>query len=57
MRELEVHARALEVRELSLTARRDLVEAQRLYARIGYEPTARLDDRPYADHWLRKRLA
>jgi ribosomal protein S18 acetylase RimI-like enzyme len=57
MRKLEVHARALGVRELSLTARRDLVEAQRLYARIGYEPTARLDDRPYADHWLRKRLA
>jgi GNAT superfamily N-acetyltransferase len=57
MHELEVHARALGVRELRLTVRRDLVEAQRLYGRIGYEPMAPLDDRPYADHWLRKRLA
>jgi GNAT superfamily N-acetyltransferase len=57
MREIEVHARALGVRELRLTVRRDLVEAQRLYARVGYEQTAPLDDRPYADHWLRKRLA
>ena len=57
MHEIEAHARALGVRELRLTVRRDLVEAQRLYARIGYEQTAPLDDRPYADHWLRKPLA
>jgi ribosomal protein S18 acetylase RimI-like enzyme len=57
MHETDVHARALGVHELRLTVRRDLVEAQRLYARIGYEEIAPLDSRPYADHWLCKRLA
>jgi ribosomal protein S18 acetylase RimI-like enzyme len=57
MHETAVHARALGVHELRLTVRRDLVEAQRLYARIGYEEIAPLDSRPYADHWLCKRLA
>jgi ribosomal protein S18 acetylase RimI-like enzyme len=57
MRELEVHARVLGARELRLDTRRDLVEAQGLYARIGYEQTAPFNDGPYADRWFRKRLA
>jgi hypothetical protein len=55
--ELEVHARALGVRELRLDTRSDLIKAERLYARIGYEPTAPFNDGPHADCWLRKRLA
>jgi GNAT superfamily N-acetyltransferase len=57
MRELEVRARELGVRELRLDTRRDLVEGQRLYARIGYQETAPFNDGPYADRWFRKRLA
>jgi ribosomal protein S18 acetylase RimI-like enzyme len=53
---VEVHARNLGVREMRLDTRRDLVEAQRLYARIGYEQTAPFNDKPYADVWLRKQL-
>jgi ribosomal protein S18 acetylase RimI-like enzyme len=57
MRELEAHARGFGVHELRLDTRRDLVEAQRLYARIGYEQTAPFNDGRYADRWFRKRLA
>jgi GNAT superfamily N-acetyltransferase len=57
MRELEARARALGVRELRLDSRSDLVEAQRLYARIGYEPTAPFNEGTPADRWFRKRLA
>ncbi|MCW3048175.1 MAG: hypothetical protein JWO74_2459 [Solirubrobacterales bacterium] len=56
MDELEIHARDLGVRERRLDTRRDLVEAQRLYASIGYEQTAPFNDEPYADVWFRKRL-
>ena len=57
MRELEVRARALGVRELRLDSRSDLVEATRLYARIGYEPTAPFNEGTPADRWFRKPLA
>jgi GNAT superfamily N-acetyltransferase len=56
MRELGARARALGVRELRLDSRSDLVEAQRLYARIGYEPTASFNKGTPADRWFRKRL-
>jgi GNAT superfamily N-acetyltransferase len=55
--EIETHARNLGMREMRLATRRDLVEAQRLYARMGYEKTTPFNDEPYADVWLRKRLA
>jgi GNAT superfamily N-acetyltransferase len=57
MHEVEVHARALGVRELRLDTRSDLVEAQRLCARIGYEPTTPFNHGTPADQWFRKRLA
>jgi GNAT superfamily N-acetyltransferase len=55
MHEVEAQARELGVRELRLDTRGDLVEARRLYARIGYEETAPFNDQPYADHSFRKR--
>jgi GNAT superfamily N-acetyltransferase len=57
MRELEARARALRVRELRLDSRSDLVEATRLYARLGYEPTAPFNHGTPADRWFRKPLA
>ena len=57
MRELEVRARALGVSQLRLDSRSDLVEATRLYARIGYEPTAPFNEGTPADRWFRKPLA
>jgi GNAT superfamily N-acetyltransferase len=56
MAELETRARALGVRELRLDTRADLVEAQRLYLRSGYEETAAFNDEPYAERWFRKPL-
>lgn len=57
MHEVEARARELGVRELRLDTRGDLVEARRLYARIGYEETAPFNDGPYAEHWFCKVLA
>jgi GNAT superfamily N-acetyltransferase len=56
MKEIEVHARRLGVREMRLSARRDLIEAQRLYARLGYEQTTPFNNELYADLWFCKRL-
>ncbi|MBQ0866834.1 GNAT family N-acetyltransferase [Streptomyces sp. A73] len=39
-----------------LDTRDDLVEARRLYARLGYEEIAPFNDSPYADHWFGKTL-
>ncbi|OEV00738.1 MULTISPECIES: GNAT family N-acetyltransferase [Streptomyces] len=39
-----------------LDTRHDLVEARRLYARLGYEEIAPFNDSPYADHWFGKQL-
>ncbi|MDF4253950.1 GNAT family N-acetyltransferase [Streptomyces sp. WMMB303] len=39
-----------------LDTRHDLVEARRLYARLGYAEIAPFNDSPYADHWFGKQL-
>jgi ribosomal protein S18 acetylase RimI-like enzyme len=57
MHEVEVRARESDALELRLHTRRDLVEAQRLFARLGYEEAAPFNDDPYAERWFRKRLA
>jgi DNA-binding MarR family transcriptional regulator/GNAT superfamily N-acetyltransferase len=54
---LEQHARSAGVATLRLDTHRALVEAQRLYLRNGYVPTAPYNDNPYAHHWFEKRLA
>lgn len=41
---------------LRLTVRSDLVEAIRLYRRLGYADVAPFTTDPYADHWLAKEL-
>jgi GNAT superfamily N-acetyltransferase len=41
---------------LRLTVRSDLVEAIRLYRRLGYVDVAPFGSDPYADHWLAKKL-
>lgn len=41
---------------LRLDTRSDLVEARRLYARLGYEEVDRHNDDPYAEHWFAKTL-
>ena len=43
-------------RTLRLTVRSDLVEAIRLYRRLGYADVAPFTTDPYADHWLSKEL-
>lgn len=57
MEDLEQHARALDLRELRLDTRDDLVEARALYHRLGYRDTEPFNAGPYADHWLSKQLA
>ncbi|MFF9404121.1 GNAT family N-acetyltransferase [Streptomyces anandii] len=49
-------ARSLGATRMILDTRGDLVEARALYARLGYEETARHNDDPYAEHWFTKRL-
>jgi hypothetical protein len=39
-----------------LDTRDDLVEARRLYARLGYREVDAFNDGPYAEHWFRKDL-
>jgi GNAT superfamily N-acetyltransferase len=56
MGELECLAREHELSRLRLDTRRDLVEARRLYARLGYKEVAAFNDNPYADHWFVKTL-
>jgi GNAT superfamily N-acetyltransferase len=56
MHQIEAHARSLGVREMRRDTRRDLVEAQRLNARIGYEQTRPFNDGPHADLWFRNQL-
>ncbi|UNS98475.1 GNAT family N-acetyltransferase [Streptomyces tubbatahanensis] len=43
-------------RAVRLDTRRDLTEARRLYARLGYEEIEPFNDSPYADHWFGKPL-
>ncbi|MGW2827693.1 GNAT family N-acetyltransferase [Streptomyces sp. NPDC001286] len=56
VRAAEEAARTLGARHLILDTRSDLVAARALYARLGYEETARHNDDPYAEHWFRKDL-
>ncbi|WP_329351029.1 GNAT family N-acetyltransferase [Streptomyces sp. NBC_01261] len=49
-------ARGLGAKVMVLDTRNDLVEARALYARLGYEETARHNDDPYAEHWFRRSL-
>lgn len=57
MAELERHAREHGSRHLRLDTRGDLVEARRLYERIGYREVPRFNDSRYAGHWFAKRLS
>ena len=54
--ELERHARRHGVGTVRLDTRSDLVEARRLYARLGYREVAPFNDSPYADHFFAKTL-
>jgi GNAT superfamily N-acetyltransferase len=56
VRAAEEAAAALGARRLILDTRSDLVEARTLYARLGYEETARHNTDPYAEHWFTKNL-
>lgn len=56
IRELEVLALGAGRTRLRLTVRSDLIEARRLYARLGYAEVAPFNTEPYADHWLAKEL-
>lgn len=53
---LEDRARAAGLTHLRLDTRADLVEARRLYARLGYVEVEAFNDGPYADHWFSKPL-
>ncbi|UCR88034.1 GNAT family N-acetyltransferase [Mycetocola spongiae] len=55
--ELELRARASGRARLRLDTREDLVEAQRLYARLGFTPIARFNDDPFSHRWFGKELA
>ncbi len=54
MEALEVAARARGLTRLRLDTRSDLVEARRLYGRLGYQEVAPFNSGPYAEHWLEK---
>jgi GNAT superfamily N-acetyltransferase len=54
--ELEHRARAFGATELVLDTHDSLEGAARLYARLGYEPTAPYNTNPNATRWYRKPL-
>ncbi|WP_052521564.1 GNAT family N-acetyltransferase [Agreia bicolorata] len=54
--ELESISARRGVHTLRLTVRRDLVEAHRLYQRLGYETVEPFSTSPYADYHLAKKL-
>ena len=56
MAEIERRARERGLSELRLDTRSDLVEARRLYERLGYREIEPFGDNPYAGHWFAKRL-
>lgn len=56
MGELECLARQHGLSTLRLDTRHDLIEARRLYARMGYQEVPPFNDNPYADHWFAKTL-
>jgi GNAT superfamily N-acetyltransferase len=56
VRELERLAREHARTTLRLDTRRDLVEARRLYARLGYQEVPAFNAGTYAEHWFEKML-
>jgi ribosomal protein S18 acetylase RimI-like enzyme len=56
VRRLEQAARRQDVRRLRLDTRSDLVEARRLYARLGFREVEPFNGNPYAEHWFEKTL-
>jgi GNAT superfamily N-acetyltransferase len=56
MAEVERLARDRGIRRLRLDTRADLVEARRLYGRLGYCEIPRFNASRYADLWFAKRL-
>ncbi|MCZ4121917.1 GNAT family N-acetyltransferase [Streptomyces sp. H39-S7] len=56
LRELETRARDLGVTRMRLDTRDDLVEARRMYSRLGYKDVPAFNDDPHVDHWLAKTL-
>ncbi|RJT89521.1 GNAT family N-acetyltransferase [Cryobacterium melibiosiphilum] len=56
VRRLEELAVEAGLTRLRLDTRSDLVEARRLYARLGYVEGSRHNDDPYAEHWFAKEL-
>jgi GNAT superfamily N-acetyltransferase len=54
--ELERHAAELGYERVVLDTNGTLDEALALYGSAGYEPTARYNDNPYAQHWFTKHL-
>ncbi|MCS5718714.1 GNAT family N-acetyltransferase [Herbiconiux sp. CPCC 205763] len=54
--ELEHLARLSGRQTIRLDTRRDLVEARRLYARLGYQEVPAFNDDPYAEHWFSKSI-
>ena len=54
--EIESGARGLGYQHVALDTNASLTEAVALYERSGYRPTRRYNDKPYAQHWLRKAL-
>jgi len=57
MAELERLALARGIRELRLDTRDDVVDARRLYERIGFVEVPAFNDGAYAEHWYAKRIA
>lgn len=55
--EIDRRARVHGVAVLRLDTRDDLVEARRLYQRLGFAEVPAFNNGPYAEHWFVKRLA
>jgi len=56
VRRLETFARQQGRRSVRLDTRTDLVEARRLYARLGYREVAPFNADPFAQHWFEKTI-
>ena len=54
--ELEMWARAANVRTLHLETNRSLTEAIAMYRRSGFREVSAFNDEQYADHWFEKHL-
>ena len=54
--EVERLAREHGARTLRLDTRADLVEARRLYSRLGFGEVPAFNRGPYAEHWFAKTL-